>query len=377
MMAFFLVMWLINSANEVTKARVASYFNPIKMTDAAPVKKGLRENVEPNSQKTNADGHDSGGGGSTQDNESTGHLQISREKLMENPMASLEQILAHAGNATVEKIVRDNGVSDPFDPKSKSQTERLEGVSEENRPAAAAGGQPAVDAPDARLELNKVEAKPPSMSNPAPEMDKQPPAVDSDVAVVSPAKKSAGPTSTDQDKLNKPEKVKREALEAAKLAMKEEEERKAQKLQQEIRNHLAGLRGAIDVKVTVKVTSEGTLIVFEDGKKRSMFEVGSASPNPALITLLGKVGELLNDRSEPVVIRGHTDGRRYRVGTYDNWQLSTDRAHIASYMLIRGGLAETRLLRIEGYGASKPAVPEDVFADANRRVEFLLARSGP
>ena len=64
MMAFFLVMWLINSANEVTKSRVASYFNPIKMTDAAPVRKGLRENVEPKSQKTNVDSNETGNDGS-------------------------------------------------------------------------------------------------------------------------------------------------------------------------------------------------------------------------------------------------------------------------------------------------------------------------
>ena len=46
MMAFFLVMWLINSANEVTKSRVASYFNPIKMTDATASGRGLQKPVE-------------------------------------------------------------------------------------------------------------------------------------------------------------------------------------------------------------------------------------------------------------------------------------------------------------------------------------------
>ena len=41
MMAFFLVMWLINASNEATRAQVASYFNPIKLTDASTGKKGL------------------------------------------------------------------------------------------------------------------------------------------------------------------------------------------------------------------------------------------------------------------------------------------------------------------------------------------------
>ncbi|TIQ39596.1 MAG: MotB family protein, partial [Mesorhizobium sp.] len=33
MMCFFLVMWLINAANEQTKAAVASYFNPVELID--------------------------------------------------------------------------------------------------------------------------------------------------------------------------------------------------------------------------------------------------------------------------------------------------------------------------------------------------------
>lgn len=41
MMAFFLVMWLINASNTETKASIASYFNPIKLTHSVPRKKGL------------------------------------------------------------------------------------------------------------------------------------------------------------------------------------------------------------------------------------------------------------------------------------------------------------------------------------------------
>jgi chemotaxis protein MotB len=43
MMCFFLVMWLINAANEETKAAVASYFNPIKLTDKNASRRGLDE----------------------------------------------------------------------------------------------------------------------------------------------------------------------------------------------------------------------------------------------------------------------------------------------------------------------------------------------
>ena len=42
MMAFFLVMWLINASNDETRSQVASYFNPVKLTDAVAGPKGVR-----------------------------------------------------------------------------------------------------------------------------------------------------------------------------------------------------------------------------------------------------------------------------------------------------------------------------------------------
>src|SRR6478609_1908888 len=43
MMAFFLVMWLINATNQETRESVASYFNPIKLTDSTPDRKGIND----------------------------------------------------------------------------------------------------------------------------------------------------------------------------------------------------------------------------------------------------------------------------------------------------------------------------------------------
>ncbi len=42
MMAFFLVMWLVNAANQKTTASVASYFNPIKLSDSTPARRAFR-----------------------------------------------------------------------------------------------------------------------------------------------------------------------------------------------------------------------------------------------------------------------------------------------------------------------------------------------
>jgi chemotaxis protein MotB len=43
MMAFFLVMWLISATNQETRESVASYFNPIKLADSTPDRKGLSD----------------------------------------------------------------------------------------------------------------------------------------------------------------------------------------------------------------------------------------------------------------------------------------------------------------------------------------------
>ena len=375
MMAFFLVMWLINSANEVTKSRVASYFNPIKMTDAAPVRKGLRENVEPKSQKTNVDSNETGNDGSAEA-KGGGQVQLSREKLLENPMTALDLIEELSGKSSTQKPTLEEGVGDPFDPKSANQGARQDHKSAENQALAPNKRQPIPGQDDSGPQQELAEMATSMENAPDSVANNQPGAGEHKEKVEKTGAKNANPAADAENQLREA-KAEREALEEAKAELKANEEKEAMDLQREIRTQLADLRGAIDVNVSVKVTSEGTLIVFEDGRKKSMFAVGSASPNPALITLLAKVGKLLNKRDEPIVIRGHTDGRRFRIETYDNWQLSTDRAHMASYMLIRGGLPESRLKRIEGYGSSQPAVPENVFADANRRVEFLLARPSP
>ncbi|MGE3305473.1 MAG: flagellar motor protein MotB, partial [Rhizobiaceae bacterium] len=56
MMCFFLVMWLINAANEQTKASVASYFNPVRLIDRNSSRKGLEDIGDgPNSAGSTAD----------------------------------------------------------------------------------------------------------------------------------------------------------------------------------------------------------------------------------------------------------------------------------------------------------------------------------
>ena len=96
-----------------------------------------------------------------------------------------------------------------------------------------------------------------------------------------------------------------------------------------------------------------------------------------LIVVMEKVAKILLARSEPLVIRGHTDRRPYRTATYDNWRLSAARAHMAYVMLARSGVDEKRFERIEGHADRSLRVAQDPEAAQNRRIEILLRKQTP
>jgi chemotaxis protein MotB len=149
----------------------------------------------------------------------------------------------------------------------------------------------------------------------------------------------------------------------------------AAKLQAEMAKALkAEMAGQPGPKMEVQVTSEGVLISLTDEYDFGMFAVGSAQPQPKLVKIMEKIGQLLKTRPGDIVIRGYTDGRAYRSFTYDNWRLSSDRAQMARYMLLRGGLDEKRIEAVQGYADRRLKAPGDPMAAENRRIEILLRK---
>ena len=116
MMAFFLVMWLVNAANEETKASVASYFNPIKLSDEKPTQKGLKKPVdhadgeekqdkskekqdEPNKGASAASGDD-------QTSSSGDKTNYSEANFFENPYSVLAEIAQEVGQQANVSVQR-------------------------------------------------------------------------------------------------------------------------------------------------------------------------------------------------------------------------------------------------------------------------------
>src|SRR5947207_7139180 len=111
MMCFFLVMWLINAANEQTKAAVASYFNPVKLIDRNSSRKGLEdigdgpnslgsETEKPQSPdaKQGNEGRAKGGTENVRESQDSAKARVfSDEHLFSDPYAVLAEIAGETG----------------------------------------------------------------------------------------------------------------------------------------------------------------------------------------------------------------------------------------------------------------------------------------
>ncbi|MDX5593672.1 flagellar motor protein MotB [Pseudovibrio sp. SPO723] len=141
-------------------------------------------------------------------------------------------------------------------------------------------------------------------------------------------------------------------------------------IRSEIGNALKGV--ASGASIDFSQNANGVLIQIMDNERFGMFAVGSAEPRPQVVAAMERIAEVLKSKKGAIVIRGHTDSRPFRSRDYDNWRLSTARAHMAYYMLLRGGIPEDRIVGIEGYADKRPKIAGDTLAPQNRRIEIML-----
>ena len=388
MMCFFLVMWLINAANEQTKAAVASYFNPVKLVDRNSSRKGLEDlgdgphaiglTAEDPTETDGKGGVDGRGnaGPSTEENsaDSADTQQHSDEHLFSDPYAVLAEIAADTGVMQNLSAKGDGGAQlsgpstgasggesyrDPFAPNFWSQEVAGAETAEPNTPEKIAEPEPVVKAETdtsatkgAPPEVSPLEQVSPAKSKPEPvarvEAD-QPAAERAPAPEPKPAAKGNSPTP--------------ETLKAA----------------DQIRQELAGAfepGEKLAEGLSVVATDKGVTISVTDQFDFGMFEIGSAVPRRELVLAMEKIGKMLSAHKGSLTISGHTDSRPFKSDTYDNWRLSTARAHSAYYMLVRAGLDDRRITEVSGYADRKLKDTADSFAAGNRRIEILLETGG-
>ncbi|KYH01398.1 MotB family protein [Bradyrhizobium sp. DOA1] len=377
MMAFFLVMWLLNALNQDQKQVVASYFNPIKLAENAPAPKGLKDlsKKEPSSFEGQDGRRKPAGPNEERRGDSpTAEKPASYEEkvLFRDPYATLAEIANSANQASGQRragaltSAEEDGLKggdayrDPFDPgywkltpqASKDGDRIIESEPQARRAKADdAGGSVAPNADSASASLSPL--LPPG---PAP------PQVSREGNAQAGAQANAAAQARPGDTTKEAEP--RDAAQTQQPTVKQ--------LQSAIADALSDIKAGAGPAAEVRQVEEGLLISLTDDASFGMFAVGSAEPRPELIRVIDKIGPLLTKRSGMIIVRGHTDNRPYRSEAYDNWRLSTARAQMAYYMLVRAGVDAQRIEHIEGYADRRPKLPNDPGAAQNRRIEILI-----
>ncbi len=375
MMAFFLVMWLVNMTDDKKIVQIAAYFNPLRLTDKSPSQKGLQDATKDELPNAGGAETEKGAGGASKEKEKGKEKEKDKEKEKQqekdNPQGpkdkSKAETIREQRSNTKSAHVESELFVDPLktiakiaDKAPPTPPSAGAGTKPWGHPSAVSGkalldpfdpahrGSNAIPPPSHPLSLDKTKsAVPEALKREQGTLDHQ-----------APKKSAEGPPS------------------ATSPAVPDPATKSAASIENEIKAALRDVTGP-QPQVAVKATPEGLLIRLADDVDFGMFAIASAEPLPATIKFMDRIGAILKERAGQIVVRGHTDGRPYRTGAYDNWRLSSARAHMAQYMLLRAGVAADRIIRVEGHADRNLLDTKDKEASQNRRIEILVGSARP
>ncbi|MGI4955135.1 MAG: flagellar motor protein MotB [Janthinobacterium lividum] len=325
MMAFFLLMWLLNATTEEQRRGLADYFSP--NNEMARTTSGF--GMPFGGTTPNIDGSLASTKGAVQTVMAPPHPVIdSDEDEGEIPAHNAPQ--RETGPALVP-------------------TAREGGTAAALRPPA---GEADPDADPARLGRPDVQNRADGRDGPA---------------------QAAAPSNTPRDTLAQA----RAAADRADAERQERQmlERAAQAIKDAVRADPA--LAAIAGQLQVDLVPEGLRIQIVDADKQPMFATGSSALNDRARALLAKVAPVLLRLPEGVSIAGHTDAQPYRGSDRSNWDLSAERANATRRLLTDAGLPEARIRAVAGHAEREPLVAADPLAAANRRVAIVVLRDIP
>lgn len=124
-------------------------------------------------------------------------------------------------------------------------------------------------------------------------------------------------------------------------------------------------------------TPDGLRIQIVDQDRISMFPGGSAQMYGPTRALMGQLAKALSKLPNRLSISGHTDSTPFASGGgRDNWDLSSERANATRRALIAGGIPENRIQDVVGRADRDLLVPDQPNSPRNRRISMILLRDG-
>jgi chemotaxis protein MotB len=265
MMAFFLLMWLLNATTEDQRKGLADYFSPNNLLS-----------------------HASSGTGDP----FGGHTAFDQGALASDRGAV--QVLVGTRPTSIDSSDGDAQPDAPI--RQGSDDDRDEGA-DQGRTLPSPGAQPA-PAGVTPAPVIAAEAPPPAAAAAAPSSQATPEPAAEVVA------SGPGPSSVAAVARS------RAPTEAELRAAEEQQEKAAfDQAAQQIRAAVAGDPALADLarQLVIDITPQGLRIQIVDEERRSMFPLGSAAPNDRAVQLLEKVTPVLVRLPQDISIAGHTD----------------------------------------------------------------------
>jgi chemotaxis protein MotB len=126
-------------------------------------------------------------------------------------------------------------------------------------------------------------------------------------------------------------------------------------------------------QIEITITDEGLRIELMESAKGTFFELGSPKPTPALTELLQVLSTELSKLPNKISIEGHTDSKPYsQVKTYDNWDLSSDRANEARRLMQAEGIRADQISQVRGFADQRLRLAQKPDDPSNRRISLIV-----
>jgi chemotaxis protein MotB len=315
MMAFFLLLWLLNATTDAQKRGIADYFSPTLATKSLTSGAGGVLGGQTMSTKGSS-ASDTSPPGVTSETAAPQNFDDDSEELTPGKIPNEDDYMANSEG----------------DPNSDTHTKKPgEGQPKELQP-----GQP--------VKLTTEESKLLGQLNPGKAVD--------------------------------PNKLTDAQFAALKADREDKAFQKAEHdLQQAIQN-VPDLK-PLARNLVIDKTEEGLRIQLVDQDKTSMFASGDTKMSEPARKLMSLVSQAITQLPNKIAITGHTDSARFAGSGYTNWELSTDRANASRRALIADGMPPDRIATVVGKADTEPMIADDPNNPQNRRVSIVVLRNAP
>ena len=128
-------------------------------------------------------------------------------------------------------------------------------------------------------------------------------------------------------------------------------------------------------QLAIDITPQGLRIQMLDEDGQPMFASGSATLNDRARLLVSKIVPALDRLDGAISIAGYTDAAPFKGGERSNWELSSERANATRRLLIDAGVPSERFREVTAHADRDLLLPADPLAAANRRIAIVVLRA--